>query len=454
MMAGVNHAALREIVAGLPDDLGWVRALLERCDSGWTWRFGHVTVGVPPEPWSAETWRYESVALVAATVSVKTLGEHLLHSAGAAECLRVGEFDVAIPAVQQTVHNVQHRPSFELHDRLHSEYPSLEYSISRDGGDIATTSTAGRADFLVGPDSPSFTDLDSAYRAFFLHAYDFPDNASVPTNLMNVRVIDTRGRIGPIDIQPTHMAIDVRGDNLAESTLEYSSPTHRQRFAVDSPAIVTVDLPEGLPATNTRLWLTRGTEWLDYRALTPPWASAQYLDAAGVKRETGSRDEQAAAAALVHGGEGPYVEFKSVLPDGKPKAKTDRVFMTIAAFANGGGGTVVFGIDRDELSIIGIGDDVDPLAARDRIGQIIRARVRPTPDFEITSRTVNDKQLLFVEVQPGASPPYGVIIDLDRRDSPQFYVRRGASTYPAQPSDLHELFRRVTPPSSPGSWGL
>jgi hypothetical protein len=51
--------------------------------------------------------------------------------------------------------------------------PSFEYAC-----DCTTpytnVSSAGRMDFLVGPDSPSFTDIDSAYRAFFLGKYDLP----------------------------------------------------------------------------------------------------------------------------------------------------------------------------------------------------------------------------------------------------------------------------------------
>jgi predicted HTH transcriptional regulator len=85
-------------------------------------------------------------------------------------------------------------------------------------------------------------------------------------------------------------------------------------------------------------------------------------------------------------------------------------------------------------------------------GQPIRARVLPTPDFVITAQTIDGKTVLFVEISPGATPPYGVISHRDQRDRPQYYVRRGASTYPAQPSDLHEVFQRVAESSQPGAF--
>jgi hypothetical protein len=41
-------------------------------------------------------------------------------------------------------------------------------------------------------------------------------------------------------------------------------------------------------------------------------------------------------------------------------------------------------------------------------------------------------------VQPSPSHPYGLICDPGSRDKPDFFVRRAASTYHVQPSDLRE----------------
>ena len=428
----------------VPDDQAWLRALLERTDSGWTLRYGHAVIGGQPATWPGGSWVYEAVAFLAATVAVRPLIE--CFSAETAGQLRLVDFDVALPRAQAMA-QTQHRPSFELHDRDRVPLPSFEYTLSRDGG-VTTSNTAGRHDFLVGPDSPSSTDLDSAYRAFFLGSYEVPANASVPTDLLHVRVLDDRAWLGPIHTTATEMTVEVRGTDLEGTSLEYFSPKRRDRVAIDAAGVVTIALPEGLAASNTWLWLTHGTAWCDYRALTPPWASDEQLVAAGVEKEQTSRDEQAAVEAVVYGGEGPFVEFKATLPRVGAQ-KTDRAFNTIAAFANGAGGTVVFGVDRDEFTVLGLGEDVDVSKERDRIGQLIRTRVLPTPEFAIIAYVVAGKTILFVQVSAGAAPPYGVITDLDHRDKPQFYVRRGASTYPAQPSDLNELFRRVASEQAP-----
>lgn len=41
-------------------------------------------------------------------------------------------------------------------------------------------------------------------------------------------------------------------------------------------------------------------------------------------------------------------------------------------------------------------------------------------------------------------------MDKGTRDKPEFYIRRGASTYPAQPGDLREAARSRPPAQAPG----
>ena len=353
--------------------------------------------------------------------------------------LALGGIDIKVPESRGLNQQPRRRPAFELHDPERISLPSVEYTISPSDVSIST-STAGRGEFLVGPNSPTFTDLDSAYRAFFLGRFDLPANGSVPGELVQLRLLDDRAWLGPIHITATELTVEIGGDEVQGTTLEYFSPERRERYVIDGPGQVKVILPGGLPRSNTWLWLTHGTEWRDYRALTAPWGSEEQLAAAGVAKESASRDEQAVVEAIVYGGEGPFVEFKGTLPEGGPK--TERVFNTIAAFANGAGGRVVFGVDRDEATVVGLGD-VEANKERDRIGQLIRSRVLPTPEFEIAVHQVEGKDLLVLTVDAGANPPYGVITDLSSRDRPQFYVRRGASTYPANPADLNQIFQRV-----------
>jgi schlafen family protein len=418
----VDQLALADLAGRLPARDAWVRLLIERVDSTWVLRHCQVIVGPEPKTWPSEVWRYESVTFVAARMPVRDVVEAI--GSGSDGQLAVAGFDVLVPVAQPQA-QLHHRPSFELHDPNRAPLPSYEYTVNRANGS-GSVSTAGRVDFLVGPDSPSFTDLDAAYRGFFLGKYNLPANESVPSDLLRVRVLDERAWLDAIHIRATEMSVDVRGNAVAGTTLEYFSPERRERYVLDGAGQIRIGLPEGLPASNTWLWLTEGTSWRDYRALTPPWASRDQLKAAGVEKEQTSRDEQAAAEAVVYGGEGPLVEFKMEVPTSSPT--TASVFKTIAAFANGAGGTVVFGVGPDELTVVGLGRGVDMNKERDRIGHLIRSRVIPTPDFQVTHYAVDGMNLLFLEVEPGSLRPYGVITHVDSRDKPQYYVRRGAST--------------------------
>ena len=438
---------LIDLAGKVPDQECWLRLLVEPTVSGASLRYGHAVVGPPPRTWTGESWHYEAVHFISARLSVTELVRALNSATDSDSRAQLAGLDVVLPRVQASV-QVQHRPSFELHDRDRTPMPSVDFAINRDGG-ASGTSTAGRGEFLIAPDGPSFTDLDAAYRAFFMGKYDVPANESVPNELLRIRVIDDRSWIGPIHIRATELTVDIRGRDPAGTILEYFSSARRDRFTVDRSGELTIDLPDGLSASNTWLWLTDGTSWRDYRTLSGPWTSAEQLEAAGVETEQASRDEQALVEAVVYGGEGPFVEFKSRLPESG--TKTDRMFRTIAAFANGTGGTVVVGVDRDELTVVGLGQDVEIKKERDRIGQLIRTRVVPTPVFVVNAYQVDGKDVLFVEISPGPARPYGVILDLNQRDTPQFYVRRGASTYPAQPSDLNQVVQEAVSAALSGS---
>ena len=225
------------------------------------------SLGPQPRTWTGESWHYAAVHFISAKVSVTALVDAMNSEAETNSRVQLGGIDLVLPRVQASVH-VQHRPSFELHDRDLTPLPSFDFAINRHGG-TTETSTAGRGDFLIAPDGPSFTDLDAAYRAFFMGRYDVPANESVPSELLRVRVLDERSLLGPMHIRATQLTVEIRGSEPAGTMLEYFSPTRRERYTVERSGELTVDLPDGLSASNTWLWLTDGSSWRDYRALSP-----------------------------------------------------------------------------------------------------------------------------------------------------------------------------------------
>ena len=79
--------------------------------------------------------------------------------------------------------------------------------------------------------------------------------------------------------------------------------------------------------------------------------------------------------ALVTAGEGPQVETN---PNSRDSRRETLNFQDDRCFRHWKGSTVVFGVDRDELTVVGLGSE-DPKKLRDQLSSMIRSRVIPTP---------------------------------------------------------------------------
>ena len=146
------------------------------------------------------------------------------------------------------------------------------------------------------------------------------------------------------------------------------------------------------------------------------------------------------------------MEFKRQLPEDTADSRRI-VFKTVAAFANGHGGSVVFGVEKDEATVCGL-DGIDLLAERDRLAQLARSIVTPAPDVEVRAYELSGKPLLVLTVQRGADPPYGITLP-GKKDKPvEFYVRRDATTFPARPEEIRNAVLAAAPPPEPlPPWG-
>ncbi|MST31248.1 hypothetical protein GHK86_00685 [Acidimicrobiaceae bacterium USS-CC1] len=427
---------IKEVIDLLNGD-AWVRLVASGAEGTWSLRHLHAVIGSQPPAWPDHDWIYGDIALLRAKLSIDRLKDALV----AEDCRRfsVGSIEVEVPEVGPQV-GWRRRPSFEQHDRERLQKPTWDLRVS-----AAQTSQhqLNRSGYLVGRSCPSFPDLQYAFRAFFEGDFSLNGGMSLPSELMVIRVINDEGWIGPIHVTPTHIDVQVDGRDLLGASLELYSTDQRTTTDLNSPNTVTFELPGGLPDTNVWLWLKKDGRWLDYRALYRPWATPDQLEAAGVKIDL-PVDPLSTIEALVSGGEGPQVEFKRSLPETKSKDRNP--YKTIAAFATMEGGWIVFGVDRDELTVVGLEvDDIN--GERDRLANLIRARVNPTPPFEATPYVIDGKQIMVLRVDSGVSPPYGIAVDPDAKDRPEYFVRRGASTYPAWPADLREAVMSRQPPA-------
>jgi DNA-binding transcriptional ArsR family regulator len=129
--------------------------------------------------------------------------------------------------------------------------------------------------------------------------------------------------------------------------------------------------------------------------------------------------------------EGPETEWKERVP------RAERLARTLAAFANGGGGTLWIGV-RDDGARCGVDDE---LRDRRRLGRA-SALVDPPVRLDVRRHAQGDVLLLEVRVRAAAQTPVAVVQPDGRR---VVYVRDAASTRPAGTAALRALER---PPAS------
>lgn len=130
-------------------------------------------------------------------------------------------------------------------------------------------------------------------------------------------------------------------------------------------------------------------------------------------------------------GESKTLELKASLPKG------EQIAITVVAFANGGGGKLVIGVD-DQRQIIGIGEE-DIFALKDRIASIIVDRVQPPVLPDIYTTYLQEKLLLVVEVFRGNMLPYYL---KSKGLNGGTYLRIGASNRKADLPHVLELERQ------------
>lgn len=130
--------------------------------------------------------------------------------------------------------------------------------------------------------------------------------------------------------------------------------------------------------------------------------------------------------------EATEVDFKQALETKKPKSW----LKSVSAFANGIGGSLVFGVDNDK-NIVGL---VDVQSDAESISRLIKDRITPLPEFNLIPQRENGKDLLILSVQPGRSTPYSYKAD----GVTEAFVRIGNESISAPDYILRELVLKGT----------
>jgi Putative DNA-binding domain len=434
--------------------LGALVALLEAVDAGalvrvafgtrrHDMRYVDAIVAPPgvPAGWQPKRWEYEDVTFVAASVSSRALAAAL--SRDDAQVLPLGGYDLTLPVLSEHV-QWWHKPSRARWESVLLPWPIRDYDLSMPGGPQQVHVPG----YMIGDDCPSFPTYGAAFRAFFYGEFAGV-GGQVPSGFGTVRLVQSAAWLDRVLITPTALQVGVAGSSAAGMRIELNSATYQVDRRVGETGTVILPLPDGLP-DGAWLYLTQNRQWLDYRAIGEYRAPGD-LARAGVEVQA-PEDPDTEIQALISQGEGLRVEFKRQLPEDSVDAKRT-IFKTVAAFANGYGGSIVFGVEKDEATVCGL-DGIDPIRERDRLMQLVRAIVTPAPETEARQYNLAGQTLLVLSVEPGTDPPYGITLP-GRKDKPvEFYVRRDATTFPARPEEIRNAVLATAPaPSVPGpSW--
>lgn len=120
-------------------------------------------------------------------------------------------------------------------------------------------------------------------------------------------------------------------------------------------------------------------------------------------------------------------DFKVAVETKKPKSW----LKSVSAFANGVGGSLLFGVD-DNKNVVGL---ANPQADAEAISRLIKERITPYPSFVLKPERENEKDILVLTVFPGRTTPYYYRADGVR----EAYIRLGNESVVAPDHVLNRL---------------
>lgn len=434
MASDMTSASPQELADRLSHEHAlWVRMALcrQQHSDPFQLRLLEITAGKQPPQWAPQRWAYPDVIFTAKVVPGEV----------AAGWLRSNQISIDDDSAMHDEFparlNWERRDSWADGQYETLVWPCWEVSLLN-----LTNAEPSRPLVSDDDDTPSFATFLNAAAAFF-QLGSRPTGGSAPTSAV-LRWQDSAVRIRRVHIAPDEITVDVEGDHLDDLTVELAGddPGQRQRTWTrsGSPSTdsLTFPLTDGVPA-GAWVIARRGSEWLDRRFLTWPWARAQQQ---GVEVEVPA---QTRIDGFIANREGPNVEFKRQVPDDEDSKA--RVMKTVCAFANGNGGSILFGID-DDYNVVGV-PSAKAGALIDQVTQLIDSWVEPVPPHTFEVLAVEASAAVVIELIVSAGPRlYGSSKPNEPR---RVYVRHYARSVPARIGEIEEIAQAR---GTSSSWGL
>lgn len=402
------------------------RLMLRKSDD--TWTLAAMMVDAAGQAHPAFVYDYGDVAFL----SGKTLGSHVSSWLQRLKG-KVGNCHFVIPKLQENVFSNRY-PSHTIRDI----FLALPQPFS-----IHQISISGRTEYkrdyepLVKIGCPSFRDLGEAATQLLYGKHHVRGNRE-PEDII-VRVAHIEAWIELVHLHLSAVSITVAGTGVNGTRLEITGePFERFELKLRKAGVRRFSFPRGLPQQLFAI-LSRGDRWLDYRELN----LRGNTEVVGKNIIVDPADDCAQIEGLIVRGESETREFKREVSNDKKGT----FLKTVAGFANVSGGVILFGVVNGTGEIVGVTGDVNK--EKDRIINLIRDTVVPQPSLRITSCKIKGRQVIALFVDEGDSPPYGLY-----PDKPVFYVRRGATTFPANQADIRAFARKNEPRYESYPYGL
>ena len=410
----------------------WIRLGAARgWDDVWALRFFEVTAGAPPPSWKPGRWEYRNALFEAASHRGRIVAGWLQRGSIP---MRSHRFKLQLMGPSNVFRHASGAPSGG-YEKL--GWPCLEVAFA------ASSNTQAIDGPLVADDAPPFVTYGLAATAFFGLTADI---GRAPETMQSVfRRQDLTGRVVRVTIRAADVTVELEGPRIAGAFLNLAGPTFsiRKRLGRNGFRVVKFPLQEAVP-DGSWVVLHRAGEWIDRRHISWSYSIATEPGVEIVLKPATKLE------GLVAGGEGPTVEFKRELPPQR-EADVRDVLKTVAAFANGTGGTLLFGVANDG-EIIGV---ERARGIEERLSGLVTSWILPLPDFEIDELPVQGRDDLVVytiTVGAGDRPPYGCGT---KPVNLRYYVRRGSTTFTIWPDEVRNLARSrpsTDTERSPGGW--
>ncbi|MGH9066200.1 MAG: AlbA family DNA-binding domain-containing protein, partial [Acidimicrobiales bacterium] len=278
---------------------------------------------------------------------------------------------------------------------------------------------------LLSDNAPSFVTFYAAAASFFWVDRQPAGGQISPT--VTYRHADTSGRISLVRIEHDRVCVQVEGSEIDGMTVELAGDVPGPRQVVESrgerTAAVEFPILGGLPS-GAWVVLKSSSRWVDRHFLTHPFRREAEGGVEWVIEPT-TRLE-----GLLSGRERLGVEFKREVP--RSDESKLRMMKTVAAFANGNGGSILVGVN-DDREVVGI-PKAAAARAIDTLTEMVGRWVTPPPRHSFQELAVGDdgERVVLELVVAQGTHLYGAG---KPGETPLVYVRPYSTTERAWPSE-------------------